>query len=198
MTKNAQTSSNGAYWETNSSEAPQELNEPLVVRIGREVERHGRAAGVCPFAVGWYGVQFPGDFNNAERQPGQALSRSICRHRCLPASVEPHARRTSSIAARSPPTRTDPNRDLVEPVKPFFSNQIASKRFLSFRHSQASFQNKMGGRLIDRILPSQGHAGRPVVPQINVVLNWAEELKPSYLWISGFTATRRFLLPSVK
>ena len=56
------TSSNAAYWETNSSEAPQELNEPLV-RIGREVERHGRAAKVYPFAVGWYGVRFPGDFN---------------------------------------------------------------------------------------------------------------------------------------
>jgi hypothetical protein len=38
MTKNVQTSSNAAYWETNSSEVPQELNEPLF-RIGREVER---------------------------------------------------------------------------------------------------------------------------------------------------------------
>jgi hypothetical protein len=34
-----------------------------------------------------------------------------------------------------------------------------------------------------------GRAGRLVVPQINAVLNRAEELKPSYLWISGFTGS---------
>jgi serine/threonine-protein kinase len=34
-----------------------------------------------------------------------------------------------------------------------------------------------GGKLLGRVLPGQGQAGRPIVPQINVVLNWAEELK---------------------
>src|SRR5215475_8005327 len=34
MTKNVQTSSNAAYWETNSSEAPQELRRLLHYRLG--------------------------------------------------------------------------------------------------------------------------------------------------------------------
>ena len=33
MTKNVQTSSNAAYWETNSSKAPQELRRPLHLNL---------------------------------------------------------------------------------------------------------------------------------------------------------------------
>src|SRR5262245_39088145 len=39
-----------------------EVDEPLV-RIGREIERHGRAACLCTFPVGWCRVGFPGHFN---------------------------------------------------------------------------------------------------------------------------------------
>src|SRR5437899_1984452 len=39
-----------------------EIYESLV-RIGRKIERYGRAASLRRFPVGWYGVRFPGYFN---------------------------------------------------------------------------------------------------------------------------------------